>query len=399
MPDSFRMDFLRNDFSEVTYYDETALKVAAIEGKGNGVIATRFIKENELLFVEKPLFKNCHRTERYGEFCLWCCRSNISHNVHFNNVQSHLSTCLKCDVCTAIYCSEKCRQLSRDSGHQWLCGAYASGVVDRLNEKDPRGHILLALDVYAKIAQDMLTHPSVPAHSFVASVLEGVQVLDYCRITHAFRCGLKAVDEELFASLIAPAYFRSYLEEALELFESYFNSATIRVFWGDQEGEGGGGRCEEFLGSELFTENFFRHIIGAFASNCLEIKVLDDGENLSASLRGTGFFKLYSKLNHNCTPNTLNASAAAVQSMAVAAHAEVAVFAARDIAVGEEITTSYLDLQHGSRGLSNGVGTMTRKERQQKLRQYMFRCKCRMCEEEKGRDGEDSSDEEEEEAG
>ena len=92
-------------------------------------------------------------------------------------------------------------------------------------------------------------------------------------------------------------------------------------------------------------------------------------------------------MNHSCECNTINESCT---------RAFVRVSAIRDIALGEEITTSYLNVAN--------AGLVSRKSRAKKLRQYLFVCRCALCDQQKlaednsDSEDEDNGDEEEEDA-
>ena len=79
-------------------------------------------------------------------------------------------------------------------------------------------------------------------------------------------------------------------------------------------------------------------------------------------------FKLASKMNHSCSPN------AQVQGK-VFCDCHMDVVALRDIAVGEEITVSYINLRP-----INSLPMMSRSRRQRELeRRFLFTCHCILC--------------------
>jgi superfamily II helicase len=86
--------------------------------------------------------------------------------------------------------------------------------------------------------------------------------------------------------------------------------------WGD--GPEGEKKREIFLNSEIFSESFFRDMMGMFISDALHIRiennnsndgnVQDDRKEITEirSNFGSGMFQIYSKLNHSCCCNTVN---------------------------------------------------------------------------------------------
>lgn len=74
----------------------------------------------------------------------------------------------------------------------------------------------------------------------------------------------------------------------------------------------------------------------------------------------SGVFETYSRLNHSCRPNVMNNWDSKTQRLYV--------HALCDIAVGEELTTAYVDV------------LLRRKERQEILKgHYAFECTCKAC--------------------
>jgi len=362
------------DFTGIVQpFDSSLFHISQTQDSGNGLIATRAISKGELLFKETPFIQNWDKNSVLAhERCSQC-------GVYMTPDRD-ISLCSS--LCGCSYCSESCNITAISNGHQWLCAAYTNGgVIDQLSCTDTQGHIILALKVYAKVAQTMLEHPSFSGLISIALILNNIQQADYCRTAHAFRSGLGPIDETLFETLIAPAYYDSYLAEPLNLFKSIFESPSARVQWeaGDMGKDMASKRCAEFLESELFSDGqVLRQVVGMFVTNNLETSVLrpeggseaasgGTSEELSPhSLRGTALYKIYSKMNHSCECNTENRGSSSGEH-----GAEVSVYAARDIAAGEEIMTSYLHMTNPR--------TVSRKFRQEALQQYLFECKCALC--------------------
>ena len=106
------------------------------------------------------------------------------------------------------------------------------------------------------------------------------------------RCGLREIDEQMFHDLIALAYVASRILPAFEL--------VLRVIaelgdaleaWGAVASERSD-RAHAFCQSDHMTSPLFmQHVLGAFATNNLQV-VTSSGDE---SLMGTGLYKMYSK--------------------------------------------------------------------------------------------------------
>eukprot|EP00596_Hydrurales_sp_CCMP1899_P010663 CAMPEP_0119051180 /NCGR_PEP_ID=MMETSP1177-20130426/72883_1 /TAXON_ID=2985 /ORGANISM="Ochromonas sp, Strain CCMP1899" /LENGTH=330 /DNA_ID=CAMNT_0007030299 /DNA_START=985 /DNA_END=1977 /DNA_ORIENTATION=+ len=188
-------------------------------------------------------------------------------------------------------------------------------------------------------------------------IFNGYYKVDYCRSVHAYRGGNNDIPDDMFNNLIGPAYFSSRLENPLKIMKLIFEE---NIIW-DANLE----KKNVFLDSEIFTEFYFRRVMGMFMSNTLTIRI-DGGDNMEGGANnGCGLFKIYSNLNHSCCCNTVNQGGNI---------AEVSLYATENILEGTEITTSYLR-QHV-------LEYCNRKIRNKGLLQYMFICDCFKCVEE-----------------
>jgi hypothetical protein len=185
----------------------------------------------------------------------------------------------------------------------------------------------------------------------------GYYKVDYCRSVHAYRGGNNEIPDEMFNNLIGPAYFSSRLENPLKIIQSIFEE---NIIWDEYLG-----KKNAFLDSEIFTELYFRRVMGMFMSNTLAIRIEGDDNMDGVANNGCGLFKIYSNLNHSCCCNTFNQGGDI---------AEVSLYAIEDILEGTEITTSYLR--------QNILENCNRKIRNKGLLQYMFICDCFKCVEE-----------------
>lgn len=337
------------------FVDQELFSVRQLSGKGNGLVACAKIPKDSLIFRDKPLFKNCGIYN--GRVCA-SCGSIVEISTH---------TCS--GNCGLYFCSESCSLHVEQNGHSWICAGYEDGgLIHTLATIDPLGHIVLALFVYARVLSHMIEHANFTAYEAYTDLVSGIQSEDYCRTAHAYRNGIVDFDEELFSSLVAPAYFASYLGAPLLAISSYFNSGVVENIWISKGGDAS--RYALFLQSELFTGMFLRKLVGMFVVNNLEIC-----NTQSRGVKGTGLYKVYSKMNHSCLCNTRND---------VGAEAEVLVYAARDIEEGEEITTSYLHLPDPL--------SVSRRARNEMLSQYLFTCKCVLCTQNGGQPNDTESD-------
>ncbi|KAI6083045.1 SET domain-containing protein [Hypoxylon rubiginosum] len=106
-------------------------------------------------------------------------------------------------------------------------------------------------------------------------------------------------------------------------------------------------------GQELFMGQMGKDIYDKIETNCFQLYI--DGANESGS--HIGCYPEISRFNHDCRPNIHYR----INNMT---HTTVA---ARDIAPGEELTISYIELM------------LSREERRSRLRKWGFECSCSHC--------------------
>jgi hypothetical protein len=131
----------------------------------------------------------------------------------------------------------------------------------------------------------------------------------------------------------------------LDMLKIYYNShfGLIKAMLGDAEAWGGGAlgeqRAEAFLSSEIFTERFFRHMLGMYSCNNLTIVLegpfKEAGGSNNIKVGATGLNRIYASMNHSCDPNIY-------ANYKSGSGAEVNVYACCDIPVGGEICSTYL---------------------------------------------------------
>jgi hypothetical protein len=76
------------------------------------------------------------------------------------------------------------------------------------------------------------------------------------------------VSDTMFETVISPAYFSSRLEVPLGIIKSIFRDQSP---WGNTVQ--GAERMETFLGSEIFSDFYFRHLMGVFMCNVLHVRI------------------------------------------------------------------------------------------------------------------------------
>ena len=92
-------------------------------------------------------------------------------------------------------------------------------------------------------------------------------------------------------------------------------------------------------------------------------------------MEGTAFYPLHSCMNHSCDPNVVmmfcdDDDEEGANGDPEAESYRCYAYATRDIGEGEEVTCSYLDQDQLQ---------LSTEERQDLLRDYGFRCRCKRC--------------------
>ena len=365
-------------------------EVRHLDGQGNGLFATRDIKKGELIFQEFPFVWNGFKAAINAQslFCYTCgeCIASL-----------HAAT--RCEGCQVRFCSRKCRSATNAKGHAIICACYKQGrLVDRFSQTNQSGHLALALQCYMHIAKtsvSVLVESQESVHSRVTRcakmVLGGYYKVDYCRTNHAVRTGRStAPDQEMFESMIAPAYFATHLEDGLASIHEVFaglplsmwshqgySAEVLNISKSDSCDSVGGTRVssdveaaqlrEAFLSSSqdgIFSPMFFRYLMGMFVVNSYHTH-LESKEEPSVQLMGTALYPTVSKLNHSCESNIVNS-----HSMT---DVQLYVYATADILKGQELTTTYLHSRPAH------AKPQSRRSRHKCMLQYLFTCTCPKC--------------------
>ncbi len=359
---------------------DKTFNIELIDGKGNGLIALRDISKREIIFKEKPFvweFKSKYNEAKKQVKLCHLCGAYLSH-AKIDPVKCFHSNE---NGCNALYCSEECRESDKNRGHKWICkesNSFTHSLIKQLEDFDENGHFRLCLYVYCMIAkvyeETNISNDNVFFSPIEAAeqVLNGFHMADFCKIMKAIRDNTLEVNDDLFHNIIAPAYFVSYLNGGYEIIKEIMKDPSS---WKSHDANDE--LLTKFMSSDIFSESYFRNIMGAFLSNNLEIKIILENNEM---LIGSGLYSTYSKMNHSCECNT-------IVETDLYCGTEVIVIAARDIKKGEEIMTTYL---HEDPKL------YAVKHRKRDLIQYLFHCKCNLCtieESEGGGEDDDASQE------
>jgi len=219
---------------------------------GNGLIANRVIKKGEEIFSETPWVWSAKTVDCLDSYCAQCGKSIIAvtqpavDDVNSSSLSSCPNrTCTCGSTSCARFCSKPCLDEAESQGCLFLCPCMSCELKEELLAMDPRGHLLLALKVYAKVAlsyiQQRLASGATPTasnqaqaqpqhvdvESVAASAVKGFHSEDWCHTKHAVRSGRwELLDRSLFDTLIAPAYYESHLQGPLQLFKQIFSPSN-----------------------------------------------------------------------------------------------------------------------------------------------------------------------------
>ena len=263
----------------------------ATEGKGQGLRATKRIEINELIFKEEPFI--WHSKIAKSDYACHSCGRYLRSTE--GNRSLEIVRCTQSPtLCKAVYCNLACEQESLKNGHRFVCAGRSEtfdAYIDQTNGDCHLSHSLrllgIALVFYRRVAEfcysRQMTGTTVSAMEAATHLLLGYQRVDYCRTVHALRCGQLDVDEEMFATMIAPAYFSSHLEVPLELIKEIMSNEDC---WGT--GVDGRRQADIFVNSEIFQPLFFRELMGSFAINNLEVRIQDENETAVDFISGAG---------------------------------------------------------------------------------------------------------------
>jgi hypothetical protein len=225
------------------------------------------------------------------------------------------------------------------------------------------------------------------------TILSSYHADDFCRSKHAIRTGqLEVLNENLFETMIAPAYFvTSGLEDAQAHIRNVFATLPLSVWTTSAEDiERAVQVRDAFVNTGedgIFTPMFLRKLVGTFSVNNHHVRLTEStGHTDTAAepstvftstaftvpppvqLLGTALYPTVSKMNHSCACNTANSHSGR--------DVQLSIYATAHVPAGQELTTTYL---HHRAAHSK---PQSRRSRQKALLQYLFACRCARCEQE-----------------
>lgn len=302
-----------------------AVRLIMTTKRGKGLYAKHDIKKGTVIWEEKPFFLVPSLTHYSliisGKACTHCGKLG-------NGVSKAGETILRgldCSICPEIWCSLKCKSLDADLHSALKHGNRASSkIIDVSNFSklieyciNEQWNALYAISmIYAFIILDK-------------SGYKGEQFRAMARVSQKIRYKALNSSAGAFDSLLGGALFVEEQQE--QLWKDgylYFTNAFPKA-------------------AEAVSLDEFLMMMGTYNIN-----------NLDSSV-----FLLQLHLNHNCAPNC-------DVETALQKYNGLKVKAARDIKLGEELTTSYVNPSH------------TFQQRQRELRvNWGFMCKCNKCKE------------------
>lgn len=302
-----------------------AVQLVMTAKRGKGLYAKYAIKKGEVIWEEKPLFLvpslSHYALIVSGKACTHCGKLG-------NGVSKAGETVLKgldCSICPEIWCSLKCKSLDQELHSALKHGNRASSKLidvsnfDKLTEyciKEQWNALYAIAMIYAFIILDK-------------KGIKGEQFRAMARVSQKIRYKALNSSAGAFDSMLGGALFVEEQQEQLwnEGYQ-YFTNAFPQA-------------------ANSVSLNEFLMMMGTYNINNLDLSV----------------FLLQLHLNHNCAPNC-------EVDTAMKKFDGLKVIAARDIKLGEELTTSYVNPSH------------TLQQRQRELRvNWGFICKCNKCKE------------------
>ena len=278
--------------------------------------------------------------------------------------------------CGALYCNEDCRNAELARGHSIICESPHFPLQSSL---DQNGHGSLAVKAFCLLLKTCIDK-NIKVKEAFELLFGGFFQERMTRTHHALRSGsILLPDAALFDEIVAPIYVATKLQPLLD---------NLVVIFGSPE-------YDRYHIREALSTTFLDRLIGTFVVNNVSFEMasplegliasqetsvefassLHDGllelrEGCASALLGvpcTAICPLLAKTNHSCEPNTY-------VSYGHNNRAEISIHAASFIPSGGEIFHSYLHTP------SSGAARMlTKSERRRALCQYLFECKCGLC--------------------
>lgn len=356
--------------------------------KGKGMICTKLIQKEDIIFVEKPMVSSQFLwSKTYGyKACDYCLKSleasegmaqrltqDGSLKLPEFSKQQNQSQTITCDGCHELFCSEDCLHKARNQYHKITCpvtGDLGQENIEDLEETWKNIHfppetssIQLIIKMIAKIKQS-----ENPEETFK-------QFSNFCSATHSHNKGhIHKLLGEKFENQI-----EILRQKLIKCFPPIENDVCNQ--WLTDEGFASLlamlGTNQQGIGTSAI-DTWVRFCDNVSDLKDVDKEELDDfidklydkmyeisGEFLNCE--GSGLYRKQSACNHSCQPN------AEVEFLNN--NHKLTLRALEDIHPGEEITISYISECHRAR---------SRHSRQKYLKEnYLFECLCTNCENEK----------------
>ena len=295
--------------------------------------------------------------------------------------------------CQARWCSDTCKQRSRDDGHQYLCqplsptGKLYQFLVHHAQDNSAyptAAHFGCAARVLAKVAKRCATAAPVATDTTLVwkrddllahmhAMMGSFYQTHFTASLHAIRtCSeVSVLDSEnvMFVEHIQPAYRSAYLGKGLSVLQAVFEPLGVT------------------FADTLLTLPSLDALMGIFATNNFAVEFTSPVERLLLQhyknggggnqvsgfprIKGTACFKHFALLNHSCVKNTQveyggGSDGGGGGSDGGGGALTISVATNKCIEKDEEIYNCYTSC--------TGV-----KEREVDLYQYMFKCNCELC--------------------
>ncbi|CAO3694489.1 unnamed protein product [Umbelopsis ramanniana] len=293
-----------------------------------GLVATQDFEEGDVIFVEEPIVSALNSQLEGGDFCNYCLKHITADKVE----------CANCDQ--VVFCSQSCYEKANEEYHQFLCtnnktkddaSSQEQAFVNFAKEKNVKYPYLIARFLATMVHDEIEKAKS--------GVTDGYSSWDH-------------VDRFRYLEL-APT--PQNLKE-LTLIKELLGPKVTGV--------------DEFL-----TEERFLMLKGKILFNAYSVQSISKGDKeieKSTELHreclpdqssvGSALYRATTYLSHSCEPNTKLEFADKSHTMTVKA--------AKPIKKGEELQTSYIQLEDKN----------TEQRRNQLAELFQFKCVCAKCE-------------------
>ena len=335
----------------------TVLSVGASSTSGLGVFAERSFQTGEVVFSERPQVSAPAASSR--QHCTWCLRAMLEapRDLPHPSLWPTTPRQVACQGCGAAFCCVTCRNASAAAGHGRCCEPDGSSRVTTFEDccrelvaMSPNPAQLISL---CRLTFRMMTHiltaaraeadagapdPWGEALQLYAHLTTGDDgatgpVHHWCEATALRLCPLaqralemtedesRHLAPEEIGKLLRAAAVNAVDIRPLSPFADYVH-ATRAIRRHD------GGQLLRELAAHADT---LRQTHASLTATCVTV---DEVADAVYGVSGTALYRLQSKLNHSCDP--------CVRIVCAFADSTIDVVANRDIARGEELTSSFV---------------------------------------------------------